>query len=350
MMLKTVRRLLFFRAAYYALVIGLLVIALWPRQAAALQLGSRSLEVGSTVAGETTQHTFRFTYASTTAVGSVLLEYCDSPLPDVACTPPPGVDVSGVSLVQQFGEVNFGILTTSSNSIILSRPPTATGNIPSTYVFDNAINMTGPPNSYYARISTYPTLNASGAFTDFGGVVTATTVQIGITTEVPPILIFCVAQSIPTDCSSADGNIVDLGTLSTTVANRGTSQMIVGTNALFGMVITMLGTTLTSGNNTIPALAVQTPSAPGNSQFGVNLRANSDPVVGLDPSGTGVVQPTGPYNIPNRFRFNNGDVVASTGFTTNNTKLTVSYVANISPVQTAGVYTATLTYICTATF
>ncbi len=318
--------------------------------AQALPVQQRSLEVGSSASGAVTRHTFRFTYASTSAVGSIRFEYCDSPLIDVPCNSPPGVNVSGVTLVQQFGEVNFGVLATTNNSIILSRPATATGTIASTYVFDNAVNMTGSPGTFFARITTYPTFNATGAYTDYGSVATATTTQVAISTEVPPILIFCVAQTIPTDCSSADGNIVDMGTLSTTVANRGTSQMIVGTNAVFGMIIRMLGTTMTSGNNAINPLTVQTPSAPGNSQFGVNLRANNNPVVGLDPSGAGVVQPTANYNTPNQFRFNSGDIVASTGYTTNNTKLTVSYIANVPPSQPAGVYTATLTYICTATF
>jgi hypothetical protein len=130
----------------------------------------------------------------------------------------------------------------------------------------------------------------------------------------------------------------------------GTSQMVAGTNAEFGLAITANGTTMTSGNNTIAALGAPTPSAPGNAQFGLNLRANTSPPIGQNPSGPGVMSPTASYNIPNRFMFHAGDVVASTAGTTDLRKFTVSYIANVPPAQAPGVYTATLTYICTASF
>jgi hypothetical protein len=126
--------------------------------------------------------------------------------------------------------------------------------------------------------------------------------------------------------------------------------MMAATNADFGLAIAMYGTTMTSGNNIIPALAVPTPSAPGNAQFGLNLRKNSDPSVGENPSGGGIANPTGLYNIVNKYAFNSGDVVATSPAATDTRKFTASYVVNVTPGQQPGVYTATLTYICTASF
>jgi len=110
------------------------------------------------------------------------------------------------------------------------------------------------------------------------------------------------------------------------------------------------GTTMTSGNNEIAALDNPTPSAPGNSQFGLNLRANSDPTIGSEPSGSGAANPTAKYNIPNRFAFTPGDTVAASSGVTANRKFTASYIVNVTPAQQPGIYTATLTYICSATF
>jgi hypothetical protein len=175
-------------------------------------------------------------------------------------------------------------------------------------------------------------------------------VGVGLSAEVPPYLKFCVGLSIGDDCTTAEGNLIDFGDMSRTVASSGTSQMLAATNAEIGLAIAVYGTTMTSGNNVIPALASPTVSAPGNAQFGINLRANSSPPVGQNPSGGGISNPAARYNSPNLFAFGSGDMVATSPNATDTRKFTVSYIANISPAQAPGVYTATLTYICTATF
>jgi len=328
----------------------MLLSFLLPGTVAANQLAMRSLRLGATAAGATTVHEFTFTYLSTTSVGSVSFEYCTSPLTQIVCDAPSGLDVSGVALQQQTGETGFSILSSTANTIILTRAPTASAAIPSSYTFGNAVNPGGAPGTFYVRINTYSSVDATTGQTDFGAVVNSTTQGVSISTEVPPILNFCVGQAIPSDCSSAEGNVVDLGVLRSSSAATGTSQLLAGTNAEFGLAITANGTTMTSGNNVIPSLNAPTPSAPGNAQFGINLRANSSPPVGQNPVGPGVANPTGQYNIPNRFVFHPGDVVATTPSTTDTRKFTVSYLANVTPAQPPGVYTATLTYICTASF
>lgn len=322
-----------------------------PRSVYAEQLQSRSLRIASTVAGAVTRHTFTFSYgASGDPIGSVVLEYCTSPLPEIPCDTPTGLDASSAVLALQTGEVGFTILSAQPGKLILTRGPVSPTNNPSSYAFDAIVNPTGAPDPFYVRITTHTTADGSGAFTDFGSVVNSTTQGILLSTEVPPILKFCVGISLGTDCTAADESIVDLGNMSTSRASSGTSQMIAGTNAEFGLAIAVYGTSMTSGNNVIPALAAPTPSAPGNAQFGFNLRDNSDPDMGEEPSGVGVANPTALYNIPNRYVFVNGSTVATSSTATDTRKFTSSYVVNISPGQPPGIYTATLTYICTATF
>lgn len=338
---------------------GVLIFGAWPSNAHALELTGRGLTMSSSLPGATTMHQFSFQYASTSAVGSVLFEYCMSPVDGVVCVPPPGLDASNASLQQQSGEIGFSVLSTNQNQIVLTRPPAATGQTVSSYTFDNIVNpnfnsctMVVVPNcTFYARIYTYATTDASGLNTDFGGIAASTNPTISINTVVPPILYFCVGQTITgNDCTTATGDVVNLGVLNPDTAASGSSQMVAATNGQFGLSVAADGTTMTSGNNVIPGLSIPTVSAPGNSQFGINLRANSNPQVGQEPNGPGAANPAGPYNIPNEFTFNPGDVVATSPAVTDFRKFTVSYVTNISPGQAPGDYASTITYICTASF
>ncbi len=329
------------------------LIGLFTGDAHAAQISSRSLRIESVVPSATTRHSFTFSYdtsASVPAIGSIAFEYCTSPLDQIACVAPTGMDASGAILTDQTGETGFSILSAQSNKIILTRtpaqPPAAN---PSAYVFDTIVNPSTTA-TLFVRISTYTTADGTGPFTDFGAVANSTTRGVQLSTEEPPYLKFCVGLSLGNDCTTANESVVDLGDLSTSRAASGSSQMIAATNAEFGLAITVYGTTMTSGNNVIQSLTSPTVSAPGNAQFGMNLRDNSDPNVGEEPSGAGIANPTTAYNIPNRYLFQSGNVVATSPDATDSRKFTSSYIVNISPVQPPGVYTATLTYICTATF
>ena len=145
---------------------------------------------------------------------------------------------------------------------------------------------------------------------------------------------------------------VELGTLSDSAASTDSNALIADTNAGNGYSITISGSTLTSGANTISAIgATAVASSPGTEQFGINLVANSSPAIGLDPVGTAPIgSAAGQYGIADSFAFNSGDTIASAGSATNQTTFTVSYLANISASTESGTYTATLTYSATANF
>jgi len=325
-----------------------LVIGMVP-SAWAAQLQNRSLSLSSVKASDINSYALSFNFPSTNNVGSLVLEFCsNSPLEDLVCTAPTGLDVSTASLIAQSGETGFSILLQTANTIILTRPSAATGTGANSYTFSGIRNPStiGP---FYLRIHSYASVDGSGSETDFGATVADITQGVTITTEVPQILEFCVGASIPAQCNSASGDFLDLGNFHTNSTAAGITQFMVGTNAQFGYVVTANGNTMTSGNNAIQAMASPTASVAGTSQFGINLRANSNPAVGADPSGGSGV-PTPNFNSPDLFMFANGAAIAGHTFTSRLEKYTVSYIVNIDPAQPVGIYNTTITYVVTSTF
>ncbi len=150
---------------------------------------------------------------------------------------------------------------------------------------------------------------------------------------------------------SLDANSVNFGTLSTGAVSIGSHTFIVGTNATSGVAVTFSGATLTSGANTITAMATAAPSSVGTEQFGINAKDNVTPNVGAECSGTPPIAAaaTG-YNTVDNFKFVSGETIVSSNGSINNTTCTISYIANISASTEAGSYTTTLTYIATGTF
>ncbi|MFA6255022.1 MAG: hypothetical protein WC675_03235 [Patescibacteria group bacterium] len=144
---------------------------------------------------------------------------------------------------------------------------------------------------------------------------------------------------------------IELGELTDSTTGRDSHTMVIDTNAVGGFVITVFGSTLTSGTNSIDALLAATASSPGLKQFGINLVANTSPLIGADPSGTAPIgsAATG-YNTANQFKFASGNTVASATNDISQTTFTVSYIANISTDTAGGTYTTTLTYSATSNF
>src|SRR3990167_7124705 len=94
---------------FVSLLLAMFVFSIWPfiisREAGALNLIPRSILVSTAVPSAVATHTFQFTYASTSSIGSVVFEYCDnSPLFDQPCNVPPGLNVLTASLGSQSGE------------------------------------------------------------------------------------------------------------------------------------------------------------------------------------------------------------------------------------------------------
>jgi hypothetical protein len=285
----------------------------------------------------------RFTYC-TTASGT--------------CTAPTNLDTSGATIGAQSGATGFTIFAGGTNANEISITRTAASLAPSTavsYTFSNVKNPTTTNTSFYVRITDYTGTDAATGATDTGIVAGSTATQITLTGVMDESLVFCVGTSITgQNCGTVAGSSINFGTFSSTATSSGTSVMAASTNGASGYAVTINGTTLScaacSGTPTIAALGAQTVSSVGSAQFGANLVSNTTPSVGAAVSGSGTATATGTYGTTNQYRFVTGDTVASSNVATNANTFTTSYIVNVPATQAAGTYTATLTYIATATF
>lgn len=322
-------------------------------QSSALQLTDRSVTISTPTPSAVASHTFQMTFNSTAPIGSIVFEYCsNSPLLDIPCIPPSGLSLSGAVLAQQTGNTGFTIDTTDSTAtqLVISRPVAAEIAAPSSYTFTNVINPSTNSQATFVRITTYNSTQGTGSYTDNGSVAFETLNSFEVGAYVPPFLGMCVGVTVAADCSQATGDSLDLGTLNAQNTKFGTSQYAASTNADTGCSVYVLGTTMTSGNNVIPSTSSPQVSQAGVSQFGINLRQNNNPIVGLEPSGIGSSVPSSNYNSPNLFSFTSGSQLSNSPISTAYNRMTVSYIINISASQPAGVYSTTLTYLAAAQF
>ena len=343
------------RQALIAVILAsLLVVGVGPLlfHSSAAQLPNRSITLSEPVVSVTTTYRFKFDILTPGALGSIRFQFCDnSPLEPDPCNPPSGMNVSSTGLVNESGETGFSVSGLSdANNIILTRAPAASSAGRVSYTISGITNP-DTVGTYFARFETFATTDATGPNTDFGGIAFVMNTNVNINSTVPPYLLFCSGITISAyDCSTASGNYIDLGTLSSGSTKSAQTRFLVATNAALGYNVTINGTTMTSGTDTIPAIVTQDVSRPGTSQFGINLVNNSSPNVGINPSGPGSGSVNNNYNDTDRFRFVNGDQIARATSADEYKLYTVSYVVNVSNIQAPGTYVSTLTYICTATF
>jgi hypothetical protein len=332
-----------------------LLIQAVPFVRAADGVSNRYDRLSTSIISATGIHLIGFTYTNQTdPVGSVEFEFCtNDPLPGTPCTIPSGLDLTGATLTDQSGETGFTIdASSTSNRILLTRPASVPVVGASYYEFTDVVNP-DTPGTYYIRLRTFTATDGTGPALEYGGIAIAINRLFNVAAEVPPYLRLCAGVVITAyDCTSASSFLIDLGEFRNTQTSRASSQFVVATNAPYGFTVSLAGTTLTSGNNVIPALATPTGSSAGTSQFGVNLRSNTNPAIGEDPAAfgvaTGTVTPD--YDSPNLFKFVNGDSLVTSVTTTDNQKFTVSYIANVNSGQPAGYYATTVSFIALANF
>lgn len=329
-------------------------------------------DAGAKVSGNV-RHDFSFTLPSTgnTSVGSIKFEYCTTA--SEACTVPTGLSLAGATQENETGATGFITLTKPSAGVMyISRASAVSvpANTPVSYRFDGVINpsITDPTKmTFFVRISTYASTDTTGIPIDAGTVAASTSTQIVLSGTMPESLVFCAARTITAiapdsipDCSSATESAVTFNQLfSPTDTATATSQMAASTNATGGYSITVNGPTLKSGSNEVAPMSSRLPGARGTGQFGLNLKLNTTATstlavgaeLSLASNGTdrkGAA--TANYNVVDEFKFTTGESVATSSGATNAQIYTVSYIVNVPGSQTAGLYTTTLTYICTPTF
>ncbi len=333
------------------MIIGVFLIAI--PSAGATRFETRGLYMQSSTPGATTSYTVSLGYQTPAPVGSVDMRFCIDPIPYMPCVTPPGLDVSNVQLSNQTGETGFTITTRTTDHLVISRTPTMISSPDvSTYTFTGVINPTDTTQPFSIRLASYGTEDASGPQIDFGSVRGTVSRAIQIEAQVPPMLIFCLAQKVDLGCMNTnDTYFTDMGDLSPTSTLTAQSQMAVGTNASGGFVITANGNPPTAGVSVIDGAAVPSQSKPGVNQFGINLVANTLPNVGTDPEGEWVnAVPASDYSSRDMYKYVPGDAVAYSSNVSLMKKFTVSYILNASDSLRPGVYSTTITFVASGRF
>ncbi len=326
-------------------------------QVNALQITGRSVLLSSSVA-DASGVTYTLTTAAlpttATAVKSAEIQFCTSL--SGGCVTPTGFTSASSTLASQpsgLGAASgWTVNTATTGSLRLLNSSNATTPSGAVSIAWNSVhNPTATNTTFYGKITTF----SDDAWTtplDTGSVALSTSTQIQVALTVNETLTFCTGTSITgQNCGTASGSVVNLGIASTSTTAKGTSIIAASTNGSTGYSVTVAGATLTSGSNTITALASGGTSSVGSKQFGLNLAdANTTPVVGAAKSGSGTASAPANYGTNDSFRFLTGDTVASSNIATNANTFTVGYIANIDGITPAGVYTSNLTYTATANF
>ena len=367
-MIKKFQRLLYLSAGLLLIMAMALVEMPHSAQAAQITLRSLTLEAGASAGGSdpggVVNHYFQFTIPSTTAVQSVQLLYCTTAA--LTCNPPLGLVTAAATLgTTSAGLAGFTLNNATADAPYLTSATATNISGAQSVILDSVTNPSATNTTFYVRISTFTTSNATGTAVDTGNVAASTATPIVLSGTMPESLVFCTGGTVSEtsgvpDCTTATSGAVSFTTLfSPTATATATSQMAASTNAGSGYVITINGLTLQSGSNSISAMSPATTSVLGTSQFGTNLVVNTTPAIGtaLTPASDGTNyrgQPLVGYNTANTFDFTTGNSVANSGDTvlggTDAQIYTNSYMVNVPGNQPAGTYTTTITYICTPTY
>lgn len=315
---------------------------------------ARSITLSDGTPGATSLYQLGLTIPSPETLGSIKIQFCSNdPLMTDPCVAPVGMNASGATLTAQTGATGFAVVagSTDANTVVITRTPASIASpTPATYTFSNIVN---PSNggSYYGRIQTFPGSDTAAPENEHGGLAFSINNDVQVSATVPPYLLFCGGITITGfDCSTASGNYVNFGNLTSGATSAAQTQLLAATNGQGGYQIQVYGSTMTSGNNVISPMAALDVSKPGTSQFGINLAANQTPQVGADVQGPGSATVASGYATPNWFQFSSGSAIAGVTTSDSYRQYTVSYIVNIPTGQTPGVYVATLTYVCLANF
>lgn len=348
-MIKTKMKLVS-RQAYYVLVALVLVFAYFPNTVSASAITTRSVTLSTSVSAATNvTYTFTFKLPSTNVLQSATFTPCTTA--SGSCTMPNLFSGTGSSISQPTGLGDAAGWSADSTGSVLRLKKTGNAAAPNatstTVVFNGVTNPTIANGTFYIRIATFSGDDYITNPRDTGTVATSTAGQITVNANVDETLTFTLATASIT---------LSPNPLTSSTTGTGTSTMTAATNAQTGYTISYSGNTLTSGSNTLTAMAGGASilgNVSGNSQFGINLKANATPSVGSDPTtGSGAIgAPISGYGTADSFKFlATGDNIASASGPSNANTFTTSYIANIASTTPAGAYTTTLTYVATANF
>jgi hypothetical protein len=145
---------------------------------------------------------------------------------------------------------------------------------------------------------------------------------------------------------------LDLGNFTASGPTTTSASFTVSNYTSYGYVVQLMGTPPKNGSHTIDPLTTSSTSQPGVDQFGVNLVANTAPLIGSNPDngqfGFGSAAPN--YATPNKYRFVNGETIAKAEKSSGDTNYTLSYLVNVESLTPGGKYTSNQTLVVTGTY
>lgn len=189
------------------------------------------------------------------------------------------------------------------------------------------------------------TIPVTGTFGDTGSmsVTILSDDQVAVSATVDQSVTFSISDnSIGFGSLSSSAARYATGDTNGTGSETGAHDLLVGTNATSGYALSLNGSTLTDGGNTIDSIgSSNTASSAGTEQFGARFTASG---------GAGTVSV--PY-AASGFAFDTAsfpDQVASSSGPSATTTYSARYLANIAAITQAGSYSTTLTYTAVANF
>lgn len=147
----------------------------------------------------------------------------------------------------------------------------------------------------------------------------------------------------------------NLGALTTEHTATKTMIVRIRNNLSEGYVLQLIGAAPKFGEHSLRTYAVPTASTPGIEQFGINVVANTTPLIGASPAqipgGQGVFGDAyDGYNTPNLFKYTSGDVIARSTRSEGRTDYTVSMIVNIANTTPEGKYVADFAAVVVPTY
>ncbi len=158
----------------------------------------------------------------------------------------------------------------------------------------------------------------------------------------------------PTLSFSVDQFNANFNSFSPSSSSVSTAKFSVSNYSSWGYAVQIYGAPPTNGTHTIAAMT-GTPASPqtGIEQFGINLVANTIPSsvgANIDNGGFGFGTVAANYSTPNKYRYVNGETIASAPKSSGVSIYTISYLVNVAGRTPGGKYTSNQMLVVTGTY
>jgi len=371
------------RAAYFVAALAAVVVVGLPNvanRAYAAQVTSRSIEISNS-AVSATGVTYLVTITAPTAAQSMVLDFCmNSPIINGTCTTTNGVNASGATFANVSNMSTWSLGSASASTVKLTSGTATTAGQTLSFSLSGITNPT-VNGSYYARIYTYthadyestgtaysgPT--SIGSNNDYGGFALSTANTVGISATVMETLTFCVSGvTMTAGCVGMTTPTLVLGhgspqVIDSTATDTASAYTQVSTNAQSGVAVRMQNSNACGGlsrdggatcdiaaANGGAATAPSGTISPGSAAFGMYATPGSG-LTASNPYASGGsafygMDTTGGSGVTSTY----GSQIMSSSGILSNINSTLTFAASAATTTPAGVYTATMTLICTGTF